>query len=598
MTDIVRVLPDAIANQIAAGEVVQRPASVVKELMDNAIDAEATEINVFVEDAGKNLIRVIDNGKGMSMTDARMAFERHATSKISIAEDLFSIRTMGFRGEALASIAAVAHIDLKTREKGNPLGTHLVVNGSELISQNQANCTEGSHFIIKNLFFNIPARRKFLKTNATEFRHIENQFKRLALAHPQIAFTLTHDDVEVYNLPKTNLKQRIVHLFGTSIQSQLIVIESVTSVTIRGYIGKPEKAKKRFGEQFFFVNNRYIRHPYLHKAVMEAYGQLLPVEGIPSYFIFIEIAPELLDVNIHPTKTEVKFEDERLLFQLMLATIKEALGRYNIVPSIDFDTENGLEIPIFDKEKPVVPPQIDYNPDYNPFKESQSEQNYTHRERKVPRGWEGFYDFEKLPNEEQPVQQQIDEGNRHSVGLFQVKGKYILSQVKSGIMFVHQQRAHERIVFEQIIKLSREKTVNSQRLLFPHIIELNATLMNTFEEIADEVQSLGFEIDLFGKNTISISGMPGGIELDNLQEFFEDLLDDYRGKEVVSEQLTEDIANALAKSSAMKRPQLLNEEEMQQLINSLFACKTPNHTPDGRKILYILPTTEVEKYFL
>lgn len=600
MTDIIKVLPDAIANQIAAGEVVQRPASVIKELMDNAIDAGATEVNVFVENSGKDLVRVIDNGKGMSMTDARMAFERHATSKISAADDLFSIRTMGFRGEALASIAAVAHIDLKTREQGSDLGTHLVINGSEFILQNQISCSVGSHFMVKNLFFNIPARRKFLKTNATEFRHIENQFKRIALAYPTIAFSLFSDDTEVYNLPKTNLKQRIVHLFGSNMQSQLINIESKTSVLIHGYIGKPEKAKKRFGEQFFFVNNRYIRHPYLHKAVMEAYGQLLPSEGVPSYFIFIEIAPELLDVNIHPTKTEVKFEDERLLFQLILATIKEALGKYNIVPSIDFDTENSLEIPVFDKDKPIVEPKIHYNPAYNPFKEVESQlgQNYTPKKERVPRGWEGFYDFEELPLEEQPIQQQLDEDTNHAVGLFQVKGKYILSQVKSGILFVHQQRAHERIVFEQIIKLSKEKTMTNQRLLFPHIIELDTTLMNTFEEIADEVQSLGFEIDLFGKNTISISSMPAGLEMENLQEFFENLLDDYRGREVVSEQLTEDIAQQLAKSSAMKRPQQLSEKEMQQLIDSLFACKTPNYTPDGRKILYILPTTEVEKYFM
>lgn len=603
MTDIIKVLPDAIANQIAAGEVVQRPASVIKELLDNALDAGATNIDIILEHAGKNLIKVIDNGKGMSMTDARMAFERHATSKIAKAEDLFAIRTMGFRGEALASIAAVAHVELKTRQAGQELGTQLIIHGSELISQELTNCPEGSQFIIKNLFFNIPARRKFLKTNATELRHIIQQVQRIALAYPEVSFRLEHDGNEIYQLPKTNLKQRIVHLFGNAIQSNLIAIQSDTSyASLNGYIGKPEKAKKSFGEQFFFANNRYIRHPYLHKAVLEAYGKLLPSESIPSYFIFIDINPGLLDVNIHPTKTEVKFEDENTLFQLVLATVKEALGKHNIVPSIDFEMDRSFEIPVANDKGIIKSPEISVNPNYNPFENSRSSQSnnsfakFTKAE-KTPKGWESFYDFEDLPKEESPTQTYITENEQANIGLFQVKGKYILSQVKSGLMIINQKRAHERIVFEQMLKLSQDKSVNTQCLLFPHIISLSATEMTTFSEISGELRDLGFDIDLFSKDSIAINGMPGGITLDNPEQFIQDILHNYNSKELLDEKIKKSIVETLAKAASLHKSQTLSGEEMQQLVDALFACETPNHTPDGKKIVYILPMEEIDKYF-
>ncbi|MBS9767758.1 MAG: DNA mismatch repair endonuclease MutL [Flavobacteriaceae bacterium] len=599
MSDIIRVLPDAIANQIAAGEVVQRPASVVKELLDNALDAGATHIDIVLESAGKNLIRIMDDGKGMSMTDARMAFERHATSKIQKAEDLFAIRTMGFRGEALASISAVAQVELKTRQADEQLGTKLVIHGSEVILQEPTTCPKGSQFTIKNLFFNIPARRKFLKTNATELRHIVQQVQRIALAYPEVSFRLEHDGSEIYQLPKTNLKQRIVHLFSNTIQNQLISIESETSYAkLHGYVGKPEKAKKSFGEQFFFANNRYIRHPYLHKAVLEAYGQLLPSDSIPSYFIFIDINPDLLDVNIHPTKTEVKFEDERTLFQLVLATVKEALGKYNIVPSIDFEMDRSFEIPVSNENAEIKSPEISYNPDYNPFENSGSSAGtYTQfKKEKVAKGWESFYDFEKLPTEDEPTQITFEE-EKTNVGLFQVKGKYILSQVKSGLMLINQKRAHERIVYEQLVRNAKENTSNTQRLLFPHIIELSPTEMLSFGEIADELQILGFEIDMFSKDSISISGMPASVELDNPEEFIREVLHTYNGKELLGEQLNLQIIEGLAKSSALHKSQTLSQEEMQQLIDALFACGTPNHTPDGKKIVRIVSLEEMDKFF-
>lgn len=598
MSDIIKVLPDAIANQIAAGEVVQRPASVVKELLDNALDAGATRIEVFLEEAGKNLIRIIDNGCGMSLTDARMAFERHATSKITKAEDLFAIRTMGFRGEALASIAAVAHVVLKTRQQGQELGTQLSINGSELIAQEPTNCAQGSDFSIKNLFFNIPARRKFLKTNATELRHIIQQLQRIALAYPSVSFRLEHDGNEVYQLPETNLKQRIVHLFGTSIQSQLIAIESQTSYTnLQGYIGKPEKAKKNFGEQFFFANNRYIRHPYLHKAVMEAYGQLLPSESIPSYFIFIEINPDLLDVNIHPTKTEVKFEDERTLFQLILATVKEALGKHNIVPSIDFEMDRSFDIPTAVDSRDVKPPEIAHNPDYNPFDSKPQSKSTQFKQEKAAKGWESFYDFEDLPAESTPQQTSFEEAQQTNIGLFQVKGKYILSHVKSGLMIINQKRAHERIIFEQMAKLSKEKSITTQRLLFPHVITLSTTEMTSFSEIADELHVLGFDIAVFGKDAIAINGVPGGILLDTPESFFREILHNYHGKELLGEKLKLRIVETLAKAASLHKSQNLSTEEMQQLIDALFACQTPNHTPSGKKIVHILPLEEMDKYF-
>ncbi|KPK83547.1 MAG: DNA mismatch repair protein MutL, partial [Bacteroides sp. SM23_62_1] len=440
MSDIIRLLPDSVANQIAAGEVIQRPASVVKEMMENAVDAGATSITVILKDAGRTMIQVIDNGCGMSVTDARMAFERHSTSKISKAEDLFAIHTMGFRGEALASVAAVSEIILKTRKVEDEVGTIVEISGSVVRNQEPVSCPAGSNFIVKNLFFNVPARRKFLKADATELKHSINEFIRVALTRPSVQFNLTHNDLEVYNLPPANIKQRIIAIFGKGINQNLIPVKAETSITgIRGFIGKPEAARKTYGEQFFFVNGRYMRHPYYHKAVLEAYEQVIQPESVPAYFIYFDIRPEAIDINIHPTKTEIKFEDERSVFQILMATIREALGRHNMVPALDFDTTGVIDIPVFKKDHDVKVPEINVDPGFNPFADNtpglQRDHQSFHRE--TIRNWEKLYEGLKEVNKDHPTQPQIEPDRQTIPGrLLQFKNRYILVPVKSGLLIV------------------------------------------------------------------------------------------------------------------------------------------------------------------
>jgi len=612
MSDIIQLLPDAVANQIAAGEVIQRPASVIKELVENAIDAGAKKIKVIVKDAGKSLIQVIDDGSGMSATDARLSFERHATSKIRKAEDLFAIRTMGFRGEALASIAAIAQVELKTRQEHEELGSHIVINGSELETQEFITCDKGSNFIIKNLFFNIPARRRFLKGESTEFRHILVQFQRIVMCYPDISFSLSHNGHDVYQLPPSNHQKRILHLFGNSIQQNLIPIKTETSlVTINGYIGKPEHAKKTTQHQYFFVNQRFMRHPYFHKAVMMAYDNILAGDTQPSYFIYFDIDPDRIDINVHPTKTEIKFEDSPAVFQIIRAAVKEALGKFNIVPSIDFDQEGSLDIPILNKNAEFRSPQIGINPNYNPFdnEEDEKQTSYTQSSYKKENNnldnWEQLYagleqtqnDVEYTENQQlsfpEEKSQQANTGN-----IFMLKNKYIVTPVKSGLMLINKRRAHERILYEQFIMGMQNSHAVSQVSLFPTTLNLSHHDNELLAEIKDDLYSIGFDIQEFGKNSYVINASPAAFENLDPVILIEHFLEIFRGTEGdIKKDAREKIAISMAQAAAIDYVSSLTEYEMKALIDSLFSCQIPNFTPTGKTIIQILGMEEIEKKF-
>jgi DNA mismatch repair protein MutL len=611
MADIIRLLPDSVANQIAAGEVIQRPASVVKELMENAIDSGSTSISILIKDGGKTSIQVIDNGCGMSETDARLAFERHATSKIKEAGDLFEIRTMGFRGEALASIAAIAGVTLKTRKSKDELGTAIQINGSVVENQEPVQCPAGSNFIVSNLFFNVPARRKFLKNTNTEFRHIVEEFMRIALSHPDVEFGLKHNDSEIYKLPSATHKQRIIHIFGRSINANLIPFEADTIIVkIKGFIGRPEFAKKKFGEQFFFINNRYMRHPYFHRAVMNAYDQILPTDYVPTYFIFFESDPRSIDVNIHPTKTEIKFEDEQAVFQIVKAAVREAIGKSNIAPSINFDNEQSIEIPSFRKDADVRPPEIPVNPEFNPFddgiqnnRESKAGKNL-YKKTNMPE-WERFYEgFEsegdhpdsfKILNKQEPQFFPSDK-NLLPVAFLQVKNRYIITTVKSGVMIIDQKRAHERILYEKLIHSLANNFSIAQQSLFPETIELDPRDYSLLNEIFDDVTTIGFDISNFGKGTIVVNGCPAEINNPEPKALIESILEEYRNTESdIKKSSKEKVARCLAKSSSIGYVIALTIPEMQVLIDQLFACENPNYSPSGKKIISILSLEEMEK---
>ena len=605
MPDIIRLLPDSVANQIAAGEVIQRPASLVKELVENAIDSGSTEIKVNIKDAGRALVQVIDNGCGMSETDARLAFERHATSKIKEAKDLYAIRTMGFRGEALASIAAVSQVELKSRKAEDELGTHILINGSKLEEQKPYSCPQGSNFSVKNLFYNVPARRKFLKTNSTELKHNLNEFHRVVLSHPQIAFSLHHNDTEVYHLHVSNLRQRLIQVFGKGINQYLIPVDTDTSIVkITGFIGKPEFARKTFGEQFFFVNNRYMRHPYFHKAVMEGYDQILAPETIPSYFMFISADPETIDINIHPTKTEIKFEDERSIWQIILASVREALGKFNIMPSLDFDREGIIDISVGKKGGEIHPPKIEINPDYNPFAGDDS--TYSRNVRRSPLEKENLANWEKMyfgPDQEKEAfpskagsQSTLETDHGHAIqSLIQLKNKFILCPVKSGLMIIDQKRAHERILYEKFLRSMDGKFGVAQQNLFPQTIQLNASDHAVLLEILEEICSLGFDIRDLGNHTIVVNGYPSNSATNDPGEMIEHLLEEYKSTgSDVREGTKERICKSMAKASAIPYGKLLIREEMQEMIDALFACENPNYSPSGKPVLTILEINEIE----
>lgn len=625
MSDIIRLLPDSVANQIAAGEVIQRPASVIKELVENAIDAGAQHIDVLVTDAGKSSIQVIDDGKGMSETDARLSFERHATSKIREAADLFALRTMGFRGEALASIAAVAQVELRTCVEGEELGTKLVIAGSKVESQEAISCPKGSNFCVKNLFFNVPARRKFLKSNQTELSNILTEFERIALVNPNVSFTLYHNDAELFNLPAIQLRQRIMGVFGKKINQDLLSLDvDTTMVRISGFVARPESARKKGARQYFFVNGRYMRHPYFHKAIMDAYEHLIPVGEQVSYFIYFDVDPGNIDVNIHPTKTEIKFENEQAIWQILAAAVRETLGKFNAVPSIDFDTEGMPDIPAFESSPyaGIQPPKTTYNPDYNPFNTSAvPPSSYS---SKPSRDWEQLYeglehhssaqhiqksypddgDYFTAASMEQPVTPTLyDHSEEAAMGEkssqhYQFKGRFILTSVKSGLMIIDQQRAHIRILYDQYLEQITRRQGASQGMLFPDIVQFPVSEVPVLQEIMEDLSYLGFELTDLGGGSYAINGIPSGIEGLNPVELIQSMVHtamEKGGK--VKEEVQSNLALTLAKAAAIVPGQVLTNEEMNGLVDGLFAVATPNYTPDGKTVLSVLQEDELEKLF-
>lgn len=602
--DIIHLLPDSVANQIAAGEVVQRPSSVIKELMENAIDAGALNVDVLVEDAGRTSIQVIDDGKGMSPTDARMAFERHATSKIHKAEDLFTLSTMGFRGEALPSIASVSQVRLQTRTAMQEIGSSLSIDGSQVISQEACACPVGTNFEVRNLFFNVPARRKFLKSNQTELNAITQEFERVALVNPSVSFSLSHNGHLLTQLPSSSLRQRIVTLFGKKLNEQLLPVEVETSLaTVSGFVGKPDSSKKKGAHQYLFVNGRYMRHAYFHKAVMEAYAHLIPEgEQIP-YFLYFQVDPSQIDVNIHPTKTEIKFENDTAIWQILVAAVRDALGRFCAVPTIEFDVEGRPEIPVYDAHAPrnVQAPKLNVDTSYNPFKKKP--------DSSAPTNWEDLYPSATLPEvkqedlddeEEVPSLFSATENNAMEMSSehFQFKGQYILTAVRSGLMMVDQHRAHIRILYDRYCQQMQNATASTQGLLFPEMVQFAPSDAHVFSEMDAELRALGFDIEPLGGGAFSINGVPSSLDGANPCDLLERIVDEAKlhdGQTPSAIQHT--LALTMARSTSIVVGQVLSVSEMDALLNDLFSCQNPNYTPTGKPVLTILTNENIEGFF-
>ena len=596
--DIIKLLPDSVANQIAAGEVIQRPASVVKELMENALDAGATQIDLYVKDAGRTMICVIDNGCGMSETDARLCFERHATSKIKKAEDLFSIRTMGFRGEALASIAAVAQVELMTRRKDDEFGTKILIEGSVVKEQLPKPMSVGTNFTVKNLFFNIPARRNFLKSNEVEMRHITDEFFRVAMMNPEVGFSLINNDKEVYHLPKGNLKQRIVGLFGKDYDKKILHVQQETeTASINGFIVKPEFLRKTRGEQYFFVNKRFIKHAYLHHAIENAYQELIPKDCFPGYFINIEIDPKEIDINIHPTKTEVNFQDVKLVYAILHSAVRKSIGQNNLAPLLDFDVNPNMGIDFGEAsrmDRPIIEPKIEYNPDFNPFK--------VNPQPRVSSGnWRIMYEdsndtiasnINKISNfDETPTIANVDNKNLY----IQLQQTYIITTVKSGLLVVDQHLAHKRVLYEKYLKEMENNVEASQQELFPQHITLSANDASLLREIKNDLEKIGFRIQQMNNVTFVINGTPADSKSNDAVSLLEKILDMYKTN-LVDLKLDKklNLANSLASQLAIKSGQTLNAIEMQDLIDRLFACAVSEVSPDGKRIYTILNVNELK----
>lgn len=613
MSDIIQLLPDAVANQIAAGEVVQRPASAVKELMENAIDAGADRIKLIVRDAGKSLIQVIDNGCGMSMTDARLCFERHATSKIRAADDLFAIRTMGFRGEAMASIAAIAHVELKTRRHEDELGTAIVIEGSSVIQQEPVATPAGTSTSVKNLFYNVPARRNFLKSNPVELRHIIDEFQRLALAHPNIFFSLHNEGNEIFHLPPEGLKQRIVHIFGNNYNQRLVPLEEETTIiNLSGFIGKPEYAKRTRGEQYFFVNKRFVKDPYLNHAVLNAYEEILPDDTYPFYILFIDIDPSRIDINVHPTKTEIKYEDDRAIYAIIRSAVKRSLGRYNITPTLDFDQETGFSQMITKKPlDEITPPTITFNPNFNPFDSPSSGSTAssagTH-ERKpgIPQNWDTLY---QITQERERTQGELkleagqagqnEDTTTSRKKFFQLHDRYILSQIHSGFILIDQQAAHERILFEQFVRQLENQQGSSQQSLFPQTVALSSADFELVRDILPDIQALGFQIREFGKNTYVVEGIPADLG-NGISEgqIIEKLIEDYKNnRSDLKLSKRDNLAKSLARHAAIKPGTSLSNDAMAELIDKLFACESANISLSGKPIILTFTLQELLERF-
>lgn len=616
MPSIIQLLPDHVANQIAAGEVVQRPASVVKELLENAVDAKATEIKLIVKDAGKTLIQVIDNGIGMNVTDARMCFERHATSKIRIAEDLFSLHTKGFRGEALASIAAIAHVEMKTRQADEELGTHIIIEGSKFVSQDVAVLPKGTSFAVKSLFFNIPARRNFLKSDTVEFRHVIDEFERVALAHPNIAFILYHNGSEMFNLPSGNSRQRIVGIFGGRTNEKLVPVNETTEIVgITGFVCKPEFAKKNRGEQFFFVNNRFIKSGYLHHAVMAAYEGLLKDGCQPGYFLFLDVPPNTIDINIHPTKTEIKFDDEHALYAILRSAIKHSLGQFNVAPVLDFDRDANLDTPYSYEQREAVIPGVVVDRSFNPFAEEKPVKSGSgsfaapsfRRSEKMP-SWESLYtglpaseEIAVMNFESEEVTGSLFNDNEVEQAVhktYQIHKKYIVSPIKSGMVIIDQKRAHQRILYEQFLTNITIKHAASQQLLFPLVMYYNQSELDLLREMREALENTGFVFAEFNLDHVIVSGLPVNVAESEVSILLEELINDLQ-QEVPDSSFSQSdsIAKSMARSLAVKTGTQMSEKEQEAMVNALFACKEPDVSPFHKPTFITVSVEDLDKRF-
>ena len=612
---IIQLLPDHVANQIAAGEVVQRPASVVKELLENAVDAKATDIKLVVKEAGKTLVQVIDNGLGMNTTDARLCFERHATSKIRQAEDLFDLHTKGFRGEALASIAAIAHVEMKTKQDQEELGTHIVIEGSKLVTQEVAVLPKGTSFAVKNLFFNIPARRNFLKSETVEFRHVMDEFQRVAMAHPSISFTLIHNGSELYNLPSSNYRQRIVNIFGGKTNEKLVPVSEETElINITGFVGKPEFAKKSRGEQFFFVNDRYIKSAYLHHAIMSAYEGLLKEGNQPSYFLYLQVPPHTIDINIHPTKTEIKFDDEHSLYAILRSAVKHSLGQFNVAPVLDFERDSNLDTPYQYKDKEADFPTIQVDSSFNPFATdrpaAKSLSSFGSYKRETSTAsWESLYvglkqetqELEQFSFESEEVtgklfDDEVEETKSSST--YQIHKKYIVSAIKSGMLVIDQGRAHQRVLYEQFLTSITVQKASSQQLLFPLELYFSSEEMVLLNELQSSLENTGFVFDAFNSDSVQISGLPIGMAESEVSIVLEELISNLQNEIPESSfSQSDSIAKSMAKSMAVKTGTYLTVKEQENLVNSLFACKDPNVSPFQKPTFITLTVEDLDKRF-
>lgn len=619
MTDVIHLLPDHVANQIAAGEVVQRPASVIKELLENAIDAGGTNIKILVKEAGKTLIQVTDNGKGMSTTDARLCFERHATSKINSAEDLFSLKTKGFRGEALASIAAIAHVELRTRQEDDEVGTYIKIEGSEVITQEVCVTPLGTTICVKNLFYNIPARRNFLKSDTVELRHIIDEFQRVALAHPTIEFSLLHNGSELFQLPEANFRQRIVNIFGGKTNEKLVPVEEDTAIVkIHGFVGKPEFAKKGRGEQFFFVNDRFIKSPYLNHAVSAAFEGLLKDKAYPSYFLYLDVDPKSIDINIHPTKTEIKFDDEHALYTILRSSIKHSLGQFNVSPVLDFDRDSTLDTPYEFSQKGATPPKVEVDPNFNPFQSEKSGGGFStpnyRRDRSSAGSWESLYNglgrsgneagsgFHQVEFESDEVTGNLfgySEEKETGSTTFQLNKKYIVTTLKSGILVIDQQRAHSRILYEELLKNITVTSAVSQQLLFPLELQFSTNEMELLKEIKDSLEQTGFIFSKFKSDSVEITGIPTLISESEVAILLEQLLSDLEN-EVPGTGFSQvdTLSKSLAKGMAVKSGTALNSADQQNIVNALFACKESTLSPFNKPIFITLTVDELDKKFM
>ena len=617
MADIIRLLPDHVANQIAAGEVVQRPSSVVKELMENAIDAGATDIQLIIKDGGKTLIQVVDNGKGMSGTDARLSFERHATSKIQKAEDLFNLHTKGFRGEALASIAAIAHVEMLTKTEDDDIGTKIKIEGSKIVSQEVVVAPKGTSMLVKNLFFNIPARRNFLKSDQVEYRHITDEFHRISLAHPQVAFSFYNNGSDVFQLPANEFRKRIVHIFGRKTDEKLVPVEEETQVVkISGYILKPEFAKKSRGEQFFFANNRFIKSPYLHHAILGAFEGVIRPGTHPGYFLNLEVDPGTIDINIHPTKTEVKFDDEHTLYAMLKSTVKHSLGQFNVVPALDFEQDQNLDTPYSYKNKQVGIPQVVVDASFNPFettvKTSKGNNSTGNYKKSKVEGWENLYagletkvesNVSHLEFESEVVNSSIFDDEKESIEptttTFQLRKKFIITTIKSGMVVINQSRAHQRVLYENFLKNITIKEAVSQQLLFPLTLSFSPGEMNILREIKDNLCTVGFVFGDLDDEGVEIKGVPVLVAESEVQMIMEQLMSDFQ-QEVPGDSFSQSdmLAKTLAKTLSVKTGESLDEFSQVKLVNDLFACKETTLSPFNKKVYVTITENDIERKFI